>query len=65
MERNTAAAGGLLDLDAMIAHAKSDARFDGVDWDQLSGDDRQSYLLRVQAGYEAAAREILAHQTKP
>ena len=64
MKSKTIVSGGLLDLEAMVAHAKSDAELDGADWGKLSDNDRQSYLLRVQAGYEAAARKILANQMK-
>lgn len=54
--------GGLLDFEAMLAHAKSDASFDGREWDELSTHDQRRYLDRVQAGYEAAAIAVSAHQ---
>jgi hypothetical protein len=56
--------GGLLDFEAILAHAQSDARFDGRDWETLSAPAQQRYLERVQAGYEAAARATLADQIR-
>jgi hypothetical protein len=56
--------GGLLDFEAILAHAKSDALFDGSKWDELSRSNQQRYLDRVQAGYEAAAIAVSADQIR-
>lgn len=54
---------GLIDGEALIAHAKSDARQDGKDWNRLSRRQRERYLERVEAGYTAAALVVFGKQT--
>ena len=56
--------GGLLDLDAMIAHARSDAEFDGRDWGAMTDEERGRYLARVEKGYEAAALATFTSQNR-
>jgi hypothetical protein len=62
MVRSMTMTGGLLDLDAMVAHAESDARLEGKDWLRLSKSQQEAYLNRVEAGYKAAAFSVLRRQ---
>lgn len=43
---------------AIMAHAKSDARFDGYDWIGLSRTVKEHYVARVRQGFEAAKLEV-------
>lgn len=45
---------GLGEAREVIAHAQSDAAFDGRDWSGLSNADKNRYIERVCAGYKAA-----------
>lgn len=39
---------------AIMAHAKSDAAFDGYDWFGLSKSSKERYIARVKQGFESA-----------
>lgn len=49
----------------VIAHAQSDAAFDGRDWDGLSNADKHRYIQRVCVGYKAVAKAIAACSAPP
>jgi hypothetical protein len=59
MEETNSIMNHLTDYKAVMAHAKSDAKFDGYDWFGLSNAQKMRYTERVKQGFESAKLAVL------